>query len=92
LRRLKELVTELERKASPREAKNYYPEYPGFNTLFRCPIAALDDKLIIPFDDNLHTHAQRKAKLDLARELFQNISQLKGLRLTCSPEIPPRDS
>ena len=38
LPRLKGLVAELEKKASPREAKNYYPEYPGFNALFRVPI------------------------------------------------------
>jgi hypothetical protein len=80
LRRLKALVAELEATASPREAKNYYPDYPGFNAVFRIPIVPLDDRLVIPFDDKLHTHAQKKAKLDLARDLFQNMSQLKALR------------
>lgn len=80
LSRLKNLVAELEKKASPREAKNYYPEYPGFSALFRVPLAPLEDKLVIPFDEQLYAHAQKKAKLDLARALFQNISQLKTLR------------
>lgn len=80
LHRLRGLVGELERKAAPREAKNYYPEYPGFNTVFRCPIALVDKKLVIPFDDELQTHARAKAKLDLARGLFQNISLLNGVR------------
>ena len=80
LRKLRDLVAELDRSATPRDAKNYYPDYPGFAATFRIPIAPLDDKLIIPFDDQLQAHAERKAKLDLARDLFQNIAQLKSLR------------
>jgi hypothetical protein len=80
LPKLKNLVAELERTAKPIEAKNYYPEYPGFRSLFRAPLAPLDERLVIPFDEQLNAHAQANAKVDLARGLFQNMSQLKSLR------------
>ncbi len=80
LKRLTGLAAELERRASPREAKNYYPEYPGFSAAFRIPIAPLDENCIIAFDEALNRHAEKRAKLDLARDLFQNISQLKSVR------------
>ena len=35
LKTLTGLVGELERSPAPREAKNYYPEYPGFEEVFR---------------------------------------------------------
>lgn len=80
LKRLKQLIAELEVRVAPREAKNYYPEYPGFNAVFRIPVAPLDERLAIPFDDNLRQYAERKAKSELARGLFQNMSQLRSMR------------
>ncbi|MEW8073655.1 MAG: hypothetical protein AB2826_24865 [Candidatus Thiodiazotropha sp.] len=77
---LKGLIQELNKTAKPKEAKNYYPEYPGFEKLFRIPITEPEDRLTIEFPDQLEQHAQRQAKLDLAKELFQCITQLKGLR------------
>jgi hypothetical protein len=76
LKKLSGLVRELDH----REAKNYYPEYPGFEKVFRTPIAEGDPRLVIEFPDELEAHAQRGLKLELARGLFQCISQLKGLR------------
>ena len=64
----------------PREAKNYYPEYPGFPEVFRTPIVRPDSRLTIEFPDELEAHAQKGAKLDLAKGLFQCIAQLRGLR------------
>jgi len=78
--RLTGLVSEMKRKAAPREATNYYPEYPGFHDLFRIPIAELDSRLVIPFPEELEFHAQRSERLQLASELFQCIAQLKQLR------------
>lgn len=80
LRKLAGLVDELERSAEPREAKNYYPEYRGFNEVFRVPIGVADSRLIIEFPDELEGHARKRAKVDLARGLFQCIAQLRGLR------------
>ena len=81
LTRIKNLVGELERSAQPIEAKNYYPEFPGFEQLFRIPIAPLDDEqLVISFPDELDRHAETGAKVELARALFQCIAPLNSLR------------
>src|SRR5205807_2349870 len=55
--KLKGIVSELKRKAVPREAKNYYPEYPGFQDLFRIPIADQDSRLVIDLPEQLEQHA-----------------------------------
>lgn len=80
LPKLATLVKELNQTAKPREAKNYYPEYPGFNKLFRAPISTQDQRLIIEIPDKLESYAQSETKVDLARGLFQSISKLKELR------------
>ena len=63
------LVQELQRPAEPREAKNYYPTYPGFKDLFRIPITPQNDRLVIELPDNLDDYAKRGAKVDLAKIL-----------------------
>lgn len=78
--RLTGIVGEMKRRATPREAKNYYPEYPGFHDLFRIPIAELDSRLVIAFPEELELHAQRGDRLKLASQLFQCIAQLTLLR------------
>ncbi len=80
LRKLIALVEELKRTAQPREAVNYYPPYPGFETLFRIPIADLEDRLRVELPDELGRHAARREMRELARGLFQCIAQLKVLR------------
>lgn len=78
--RIRGLVKELESPASPREAKNYYPEYPGFAEVFRVPIDPLDEQVRVIVPENLDAHAQAGAKHDLARDLFQCVSQLRAVR------------
>jgi hypothetical protein len=80
LDKLTRLVHELKGRAPVREATNYYPEYPGFEKLFRIPIATQNDRLIISFPDELDYHAQAGQKVALAKGLFQCISQLLGVR------------
>jgi len=80
LKRLTALTKELTLRAEPREAKNYYPAYPGFADVFRIPIADQDQRLVIAFPDRLEDHAKRQAKAALAKELFECIAQLKLLR------------
>jgi len=46
--KLEALVKELTRSAKPREATNYYPEYPGFEKLFRVPLRDVDPKEVAP--------------------------------------------
>ena len=74
------LIRELSNTAEPREAKNYYPEYPGFRDVFRIPIADQDERLFVEFPDQLEAHARRQAKVDLASGLFDCIAQIKTLR------------
>jgi hypothetical protein len=74
------LVQELQRPSEPREAKNYYPTYPGFKELFRVPIAPQNDRLVIELPGDLDDHAKRGAKVDLARSLFDCIAQLRAVR------------
>ena len=70
----------LKKPASPREAKNYYPDYPGFTDVFRIPVVLLDERVRIVVPDGLDAHAQAGAKAELARDLFQCISKLRGVR------------
>lgn len=80
MNKLKFLVNELKHSAQPKEAKNYYPQYQGFEAVFRIPIANQDEHLAIHFPDMLQGHARTRAKTDLAKGLFQCISQLQPLR------------
>lgn len=78
--KLASLADELKKPAKPREATNYYPEYPGFHEVLRIPIADQDDRLVMTFPVQLEAHARAGAKTDLARDLFQCIAQLSALR------------
>jgi len=70
MQKLKALVEELKKSVRPREATNYYPEYPGFESLLRIPIADLDDRLVINFPDQLEAHANKREKTDLPETCF----------------------
>jgi hypothetical protein len=80
VRRLERVISELKGQAKPKEALNYYPEYPGFEALFRIPIAELDARLILEFPAELDPRAARGAKHELAVGLFQCLAQLRPLR------------
>lgn len=80
MRQLRGLVTELISAAKTYEAPAYYPDYPGFEQVFRIPVAPLDEKLIFTFPDSLDEHARKQDKFALARMLFQCIAQLSAVR------------
>jgi hypothetical protein len=80
LNQLRGLVAELRAPAKTREVPNYYPDYPGFENVFRIPIAPCDDRLMFPFPDDLDAHARRQDKFALAKGLFQCIAQLQSVR------------
>ncbi|HTU68255.1 MAG TPA: hypothetical protein VMF52_20095 [Steroidobacteraceae bacterium] len=80
LRRLRGLIDELQKPATPKEATKYYPVYPGFKGVFRVPLVVPDDRLIFEFPGALEQHAGRGDKIALARGLFQCIAQIKPLR------------
>lgn len=77
---LRGLVTELQNRAVTREATNYYPDYPGFQTVFRAPIPTVPQTLEQAFPDELDGFAAKRAKLDLAAGLFQAIHRLSAQR------------
>ena len=80
LRLLSGVITELNGKADPKEATNYYPTYPCFSDVFRIPIAPQSDQLVIPFPDSLDEYARRQAKIPLAKGLFECLGQLRTQR------------
>lgn len=80
LGKLRGLVAEFERPAKPKEATNYYPEYPGFSAVFKIPIARENDRLVISFPNALDDYARDGNKQRLAAELFQCIARLRSLR------------
>jgi len=80
LDQLRRLVTELSGLAKTREVPAYYPDYPGFENVFRIPIALIDQHLVFSFPAELERHAHGRDKRALARGLFQCISQLTTVR------------
>ncbi len=78
--RLTDLVNELNHRATPRDAKNYYPVYPGYRDLFRVPIASQDQRLVRLLPDALDRYADVQDKISLAKGLLQSLGQLEELR------------
>ena len=78
--KLPTLIRELNGNAKPKEAVNYYPEYPGFSEVFRISIATVSDNLVLTFPDALENCARNGEKHELARGLFQCLARLKALR------------
>jgi hypothetical protein len=80
MRQLRGLVTELGNGAKTREVPAYYPDYPGFEKVFRVPIESVNEDLVFTFPNELDAHAQSQDKRALARGLFQCIAQLRAVR------------
>lgn len=53
LKQLRALVAELGGFAKTREVPAYYPDYPGFDKVFRIPIAPIDETIILSFPNEL---------------------------------------
>lgn len=77
---LHDLIRELKGTAQVREARNYYPEYPGFEQVFRTPISVTDDSLILSFPEELNMYAAEGRKAELATGLFDCIAKLRSVR------------
>jgi hypothetical protein len=80
MQRLRRVISELRAKIKPIDAPNYYPEYPGFEALFRIPVVEPDTRLTLEFPEELDELAGRGAKQSLASQLFQCLSKLRPLR------------
>jgi len=80
MQKLDRIVRDLTQTFRPREATNYYLEYPGFEALFRAPLVAPAGatRCVLPADlDELAQRADRRA---LAINLFDAIGKLSSQR------------
>jgi hypothetical protein len=80
IRQLRSLTAELAGNAKTREVAAYYPDYPGFEKVFRIPLGTIDDRVVFTFPDELDNYARIQDKRALARGLFQCIAQLTSVR------------
>lgn len=78
--RINGLVRELSATASPKEAKNYYPEYPGFEALLRTPMADVEADMRFALPDELNRHAGSGNKIGLAQALLNEVNKLRSQR------------
>lgn len=80
LRQLHSIVSELAAPARTREVPDYYPDYPGFDKVFRIPLAPIDEALVFALPKELDAHAMAQNQIELARGLFRAIAQLSTVR------------
>jgi hypothetical protein len=80
LTKLHGLVREMQDRAITRDARNYYPDYPGFQAVFRISITPVPQTLVLPFPDELDVFAAKGSKLELAAGLFNAIAKLTTQR------------
>lgn len=78
--KVKKLIGELQSKAAVQFAPDYYPVYPGFEQVFRTPIVAPEDPLILEFPPELDGFATAGQKKELAAGLFNCIAKLGRIR------------
>lgn len=80
-KKLSGIFQELKKPASVVNATNYYPEYPGFDTVFRVPLSMADkDHCVIELSDVLDKHAKQGEYVELARALLSAIGNLETHR------------
>lgn len=70
------LVSELGATAQPREAKNYYPAYDGFQSVFRIPLVKPTDALKSSPTSQCFDHVKRKDGVALVDCILQSIGNL----------------
>lgn len=78
--RLRHLFGEIEAPASPIEAKVYYPDYPGFEPLFRIPLVPPTGRTAISLSADLDALAEKRDRTGLAKGLFNAIARLRSIR------------
>ncbi len=78
--RLDKLVSEINGAATPIEATNYYPEYPGFEKTFRVKLISPNDGLKAAAAAECLSAAQNKNGAQLVNLILQNISALLRVR------------
>lgn len=77
--KLEGLVRELRNQAKAVEATVYYPDYKGFDAIFRIPLEVTAQLTTIILPASLDNLAKTGQKQELAKELFNAISKLQSL-------------
>lgn len=77
LRKLDDLVTELNNPANPKEALNYYGPYPGFERAFRVPLVVPEDKLRCAAVSQCDTLATAANGVALAEQIIHSMAGLQ---------------
>lgn len=80
MQRLVDVVRELKDPAKAVEATNYYPDYPGFEAVFRAPIADDADDLKFGLGSEFDRLAGAGDRVGLARALFEAVAKLRTMR------------
>ena len=80
MRRIEGVVAELRGTVQPREAPNYYPEYPGFEALFRTPLATIEDNVRFELPADLDRSAAAGNAAELAQGIIDAVSRARRLR------------
>ena len=70
------LLEELNREHFPKEAKNYYPKYPGFCQLFRIPLEAPQNNLKFVLPPECLNLAEQQNGLELINKIMQSVGAL----------------
>jgi hypothetical protein len=80
MQKLDRVALELTRIHKPLEATNYYPDYPGFDSLYRVPLVTPSGnaRSVLPAD--LDEFARRSDNRELARHLFDAIGKMSSQR------------
>lgn len=80
-KKLSRIFQELKSSAKAVDATNYYPDYPGFNSVFKIPLSIADkNKLAIELSDEFDNYAKKGDYLGLAKALLGMIGQLRSQR------------
>jgi hypothetical protein len=76
LPRLDSFLLELSKPAKPKEALNYYPEYPGFEPLFQIPLVEPSESLRCSTSPECFGLAQRRSGHDLVKSILHSMASL----------------
>ncbi|MGZ8161357.1 MAG: argonaute/piwi family protein [Methylobacter sp.] len=74
--KLDSIVSELGKRVSPKEALNYYVEYPGFESIFQIPLLAPSNTLKCPIVRECDALADSGNGITLAEKIFQSMTSL----------------
>jgi hypothetical protein len=90
LNQLRKLVQELGSFAQTREVPAYYPDYPGFEKVFRVPIAPIEAKLVFAFPDELDAPCRTRQQASIGeRPLSMYLAIDNGaLKFRCCAHLP----